>query len=65
MKCEICRGKTTNEDSVGYNNFIVCNKCFDKLAKITEYSYYDTLQIIFACGQIREEREVKNNEKEN
>ena len=60
MKCEICRKKTTNEDSVGYDNFIVCNKCYDKLARkieYTHYSYYDTLQIIFACGQIRKESE--------
>jgi hypothetical protein len=48
------RKKTTNEESVGYDNFIVCNKCFDKLAK--KYSYYNTLQIIFDCGRIREER---------
>ena len=56
MKCEICKKKTTNEESVGYDNFIVCNKCFDKLAKKMEYSYFNTLQIIFACGQVREER---------
>ena len=31
MKCAICKSKTTWGESHGYNEFIVCPKCLDRL----------------------------------
>ena len=59
MKCEICKKKTTIDDSVGYDEFIVCNKCHDIL--IGNYSSTKSSQVmnfIFKCGEIR--RNIKN-----
>lgn len=31
MKCAICKNKTNWDESFGYNEFIVCPKCFERL----------------------------------
>lgn len=53
MKCQICKKKTTIDTSVGYDEFIVCNKCVEKLRK--NYDFEDIMTIIFRCGKIRRE----------
>lgn len=58
MKCEICKRKTTIDTSVGYDEFIVCNKCHDTL--VGTYSVeksYQVMNFIFKCGEIRRGKE--------
>ena len=59
MKCEICRKKTTIDESVGYEEFIVCNHCFEILTKASNEKRIDaldhTMNFIFKCGMIRKE----------
>lgn len=52
MKCAICNKKTDWDSSYGYEEFIVCPHCFEKLRAVDG----DVLDLIFACGQIRKER---------
>ena len=55
MKCAICKNKTNWGESCGYNEFIVCPKCFEKLD-----SHKTALSFIFAAGRIRKEEKEKN-----
>lgn len=59
MKCAICGGKTNWDSSFGYNEFIVCWPCYNRLAPGDDE---DALNFIFTCGQIRRD---KKKEKEN
>ena len=54
MKCEICRKKITIDESVGYDEFIVCNHCFD-IMRNKKLSCDDVLSLIFRCGKIRKD----------
>lgn len=66
MKCKICEQETCWDDSVGLENFIVCNKCYYALAN--EFSkevekikngltleYSAMLQLIFKMGKLNKE----------
>ena len=56
MKCQICKKKTTIDTSVGYDEFIVCNKCFYRLCdKNIKHSHEKVMSFIFKCGMIRRE----------
>ena len=54
MKCAICRNKTTWGESHGYDEFIVCPKCLERLS-----SHKTALGFIFEAGKIRKEEERK------
>jgi len=54
MKCKICGKKTTNETSVGYNSFIVCNKCYFILMDNDIKNTMKVMDFIFKCGKIVE-----------
>lgn len=50
MKCKICGDRTTWDVSYGLIEFIVCDKCFNELAKHTNRE--DTLTTIQYMGEI-------------
>lgn len=56
MKCEMCGEKTNWDSSVGYREFIVCNKCFDEMAHYNPKNYPAILKVIFWCGEARREK---------
>jgi hypothetical protein len=56
MKCAICNEKTTWDSSYGYEKFIVCPKCFNRLSKNNPKNLTTTMDFIFICGQIRREK---------
>lgn len=33
MKCEVCKRKINWDNSVGYEEFIVCNRCVNEMVK--------------------------------
>lgn len=57
MKCQICKKKTTWDESYGKTNFIVCFKCFERLAKKTGKKFpeaqYTIISIIFEIADIK------------
>ena len=55
MKCEICKEKTTWDESFGRREFIVCPHCFEKIRKMTHSKSFDVTKFICAIGWIREE----------
>lgn len=57
MKCKICGSKTNWDVSYGYEEFIVCPHCFDKIHK--SYSLDETMTIIFMLGKIVREKNEK------
>lgn len=57
MKCQICGRKTDWDSSVGVEEFIVCNACFEKVKNHLRTDAATTLDFIFACGYIRREKE--------
>lgn len=56
MKCQMCDKTTDWDSSVGYPEFIVCNKCFDEMAHHNPKNYSDILKVIFWCGEERREK---------
>lgn len=50
MRCNICKNKTTYNESYGYSEFIVCPKCFNELRY--KYNFLDTMDLIFMLGDI-------------
>ena len=59
MNCSICNRPTTVETSVGYDDFIVCNDCHDKLGDYTLENFPSVMNFIFKCGKIRRELNAK------
>ena len=59
MKCQICKNKTTWDESFGYDNFIVCPKCHDAIKIKLGKNNFETMNIIFALGDIRRENQKK------
>ena len=59
MNCSICNRPTTVETSVGYDEFIVCNDCHDKLGNYTLENFPSVMDFIFKCGKIRRELNAK------
>ena len=57
MKCQICGKKTDWDSSVGVEEFIVCNSCFEKVKSHLRTDACTTLDFIFVCGYIRREKE--------
>ena len=55
MVCEICRKTTNWDESVGKENYIICNECFHRILS----KYKDTnihpkiLDIIFKLSDVR------------
>lgn len=56
MKCAICKKKTDWDSSYGYEEFIVCPHCFNRLSKNSPINFTTTMDFIFTCGQIRKEK---------
>ena len=56
MKCAICKSKTTWGESHGYNEFIVCPKCLDRLEP-----HKTALGFVFEAGKIRREKKENKN----
>jgi hypothetical protein len=61
MKCQICQRKTDWDTSVGYEEFLVCNPCFEKLHQVCKETAL-TMDFIFKCGQVR--RDISKSKKE-
>lgn len=53
MKCKVCKCKTTWNTSVGWDNFIVCNDCWQKIAVLTDVSLSKALSIVLIMGDIK------------
>lgn len=58
MKCKVCKCKTTWNTSIGWDNFIVCNHCWQKLANLTDVSLSKVLSIVLIMGDINAGREL-------
>lgn len=52
----MCGEKTNWDSSVGYREFIVCNKCFDEMTHYNPKNYPAILKVIFWCGEARREK---------
>lgn len=59
MKCQICGKRTTVEKSVGFDEFIVCNKCHDILTHGCIDNSFKVMDFIFTCGKIRQSQNKK------
>lgn len=59
MKCKVCGNKTNYDVSYGYDEYIVCDACFDKLRKAPLNSE-SALTLIFRMGIIRREMKKKS-----
>lgn len=59
MKCQICKNKTTWDESFGYANFIVCPKCLDAIKIKFGKDNSEAINIIFALGDIGRENQKK------
>lgn len=58
MKCAICGRKTNWDESYGYEEFIVCPRCFDNVRKFfstkdKKKELDDSLQAVFAIGKAK------------
>lgn len=53
MKCKLCKGETTWDTSIGLENFIVCNDCWQELADLADISLYKMLSVVLEMGRIR------------
>lgn len=60
MKCQICKNKTTWEKSFGYDNFIVCPKCYEAIKNEFGKDSLKAMDIILALGDIRRKNQKKN-----
>lgn len=59
MKCQICKNKTTWNESFGYSNFIVCPRCYEAIKIKLRKDNFETMNIIFALGDIRHKNQKK------
>lgn len=59
MKCQICKNKTTWNESFGHDNFIVCPQCYQSIKTKFGKNDFKTMNIIFALGDIRSENQKK------
>ena len=64
MKCKVCKKRTNWDESYGYDDFIVCCNCFDRLYNKVDYNkkvhkscstVEIVLGIILEMGEIRKE----------
>ena len=60
MKCQICKNKTTWDESIGYADFIVCPKCYEAIKHEFGKDSLKAADIIFALGKIRRRNQKKN-----
>lgn len=60
MKCQICGKKTDWDSSVGMEEFIVCNSCFEEIKNYLHADTCTTLDFIFICGHLRHEKGEEN-----
>lgn len=58
-KCQVCKRTTDWDSSVGYEEFIVCNRCVNEMTK-TPKDLEWIMQTIFRMGIVR--RETKKGE---
>ena len=61
MKCQLCGKITSWEHSVGLNEFIVCNKCIDKLSDNQVNKAVEITNIILRMGKIKKEKNNGSN----
>ena len=63
MKCQVCKNKTTWDESFGLEEFIVCPKCHDGIKAKLGKTNSKTINIIFALGYIARENQKKENQR--
>ena len=51
MKCAICGKETHWDESYGYDEFIVCPHCFDKIREMCNNDTVKSLDIVFKLGK--------------
>ena len=56
MKCKMCYSKTDYDNSIGRDNFIICNKCADELTRRTQLKPSQVLGLVLAIGFKREKK---------
>ena len=56
MKCKMCYSKTDYDNSIGRDNFIICNSCADELSRRFHIEPVKVLGLILAIGFKREEK---------
>ena len=59
MKCQICKNKTTWDESFGYSDFIVCPQCYKAIKMKFKKDSLKTMDIILALGDIRRKNQKK------
>lgn len=59
MKCQICKNKTTWDESFGYNDFIVCPRCYEAIKIRLGTDNFETMNIISVLGDIRRKNQKK------
>lgn len=59
MKCQICKNKTTWDESIGYDNFIVCPKCYEAIKDKFGKDSLKAADIIFTLGKIKRKNQKK------
>lgn len=61
MKCKICNGSITWDNSFGKAEFLICENCYNSLrfSPRLKTSYRAILDFIFTCGDIIEDKKNK------
>jgi hypothetical protein len=61
MKCKICNGSITWDNSFGKAEFLICENCYNSLrfSPRLKTSYRTILDFIFTCGDIIEDKKNK------
>ena len=57
MKCEVCKRITDWDNSVGYEEFIVCNHCVNEMTKNPKDLKW-IMQTIFYMAVVRREYDI-------
>lgn len=63
MKCQICGKKTDWDSSVGLEEFLICNSCYQEITNNLHIDFSNPLNFIFACGIVRREKEMMKKER--
>lgn len=58
MKCAICGKRTNWDESYGYDEFIVCPHCFDKIKEMCNDDISKALDIVFKLGRYEKIKKI-------
>ena len=61
MKCAICNCKTNWDESFGYDEFIVCPRCFNKIREMCNNDTSKALDIVFKLGKYEKIKKILSN----